>query len=73
MFLYHSVAWPLHAARRASYQALGGPHHGAVAALDGLLSAGVAILIVWVGYQYVPEVRELLRSLPDGWDNIRPQ
>ena len=63
VFLYQSAAWPLHAARRASYQALGGPHHAAVAALDGLLSVG--IVIVWIAWQNMPEVRELLRSLPD--------
>jgi uncharacterized membrane protein len=71
VFLYQSAAWPLHAARRASYQALGGPHHAAVAALDGLLSVGVGIFIVWIAWQNMPEVRELLRSLPDLWDRMR--
>jgi hypothetical protein len=71
VFLYQSAAWPLHAARRASYQARGGPHHAAVAALDGLLSMGVGIFIVWLAWQNLPEVRELLRSLPDLWDSMR--
>jgi len=71
VFVYQSVAWPLHVARRASYQTLGGPHHAAIAALDGLLSVGVAILVVWLGYYYVPEVREFVRTLPDLWDSIR--
>jgi phage shock protein PspC (stress-responsive transcriptional regulator) len=71
VFLYNSVAWPLHAARRAAYQALGGPHHAAVAALDGLVSAGFGILVVWVAYHHVPEVREFLRSLPDVWNSIQ--
>ena len=71
VLVYQSVAWPLHTARRASYQALGGPHHAAVAALDGILSVAVAILVVWLGYYYVPEVRELLRSLPEAWETMQ--
>jgi multisubunit Na+/H+ antiporter MnhB subunit len=71
VLLYQSAAWPLHAARRASYHALGGPHHAAVAALDGLLSVGVGLCVVWFAYQYMPEVRELLRTLPDVWDSMR--
>ncbi len=71
VFLYQSAAWPLHAARRASYHALGGPHYAAVAALDGLLSVGVGLCVVWFAYQYMPEVRELLRTLPDVWDSMR--
>ncbi len=55
-FLYNSLAWPLHAARRASYQALGGPHHAAVAALDGMISVAIGILVVWFAYHQVPEV-----------------
>jgi phage shock protein PspC (stress-responsive transcriptional regulator) len=71
VFLYQSIAWPLHASRRAAYQALGGPHHAMVAALDGLLSVGVGLLVVWFGYHYVPEVREFLRTLPDVWSSLR--
>ena len=48
-----------------------GPHHAAVAALDGLLSVGVGLCVVWFAYQYIPEVRELLRTLPDVWDIMR--
>lgn len=71
VFLYNSLAWPLHAARRAAYQALGGPHHSAIAALDGLVSVGFGILVVWFAYHNVPEVREFLRTLPDVWDSIQ--
>jgi len=71
VLVYQSVAWPLKTARRASYEALGGPHHAAVAALDGILSVAVAVLVVWFGYRYVPDVRELLHSLPEAWDRMR--
>ena len=71
VFLCQSAAWPRHAARRAPHHALGGPHHAAVAALDGLLSVGVGLCVVWFAYQYIPEVRELLRTLPDVCDNMR--
>ena len=71
VFIYHALAWPLHAARRGAYYALAGHHYGMVAAFDGVMSLGFGILIVWLGYQYVPEVRELIRTLPDIWDNLR--
>jgi len=70
-FVYQSAAWPLHAARRASYQALGGLHHASVAALDGMLSLGIAIFIVWFAYNNMPEVREFLRAMPDVLSNMR--
>jgi len=72
-FVYQSAAWPLHAARRASYQALGGLHHASVAALDGMLSLGIAAFIVWFAYNNMPEVREFLRTLPEMLDSMRPR
>jgi phage shock protein PspC (stress-responsive transcriptional regulator) len=71
VFIYRVIAWPLHAARRASYYALGGPHYPMVAAFDGVMSVGFGILIVWLGYHYIPEVREFIRSLPDFWNSLR--
>jgi phage shock protein PspC (stress-responsive transcriptional regulator) len=70
-FFYNSVAWPIHAARRSSYLALGGPHHAEVAALDGLFSLAFGIVVVWFAYHQVPEVREFLRTLPDVWRSIQ--
>jgi phage shock protein PspC (stress-responsive transcriptional regulator) len=64
--LYHAIAWPLHfARRRAAFYALGGAHDGAMAAWDGILSLTFGIFAVWVAYRYVPEVREIMRALPD--------
>jgi len=66
VFLYHAVAWPLHfARRRAAFYSLGGAYHGAMAAWDGILSLTFGIFAVWVAYRYVPEVREIIRALPD--------
>jgi phage shock protein PspC (stress-responsive transcriptional regulator) len=70
VFVYQAIAWPLHAARRGSYYALAGQHYGTVAAFDGVMSFGFGILIVWLGYQYLPEVREVIRTLPDVWNSL---
>jgi len=70
LFLYNTLAWPLHAARRASYYRLGGPDHARYEAFDGVMSALLGVAIVWAAYQYSPEVREWLRHLPDAWHNV---
>jgi phage shock protein PspC (stress-responsive transcriptional regulator) len=69
--VYNAIAWPLHAGRRASYYAVGGYHYGFVAAWDGLLWVGFAILIVWVAYHALPEVNDLVNSLPGFSDVLR--
>jgi phage shock protein PspC (stress-responsive transcriptional regulator) len=72
VLIYNAFAWPLHAARRASYHVLGGPYVGWwYAAGDGLLSVGFAILLLWFGYQHVPAVREFIQRLPAIWENLR--
>jgi phage shock protein PspC (stress-responsive transcriptional regulator) len=71
VLVYNAVAWPLHFARRVSYHALGGSHVGWYAAGDGLLSIGVAVLLVWLGYHYVPEVHDFIDRLPTIWANVR--
>ena len=64
--LYHVVAWPLHfARRRAAYSVGGGYHYGMLAAWDGLLSLTFGIFVVWVAYHYIPEIREIIRTVPD--------
>ena len=69
--VYHAIAWPLHfARRRAAYYSFGGAHHGAVAAWDGLMALAFGMLVVWLAYQYLPEVREIIRSLPDVWNSF---
>ena len=51
-------------------QALGGTHHASVAALDGMFSLGIALLVVWLAYNNVPAVREFLRALPQTFDSM---
>lgn len=68
---YNAISWPLHAARRASYYAVGGYHYGMVAAWDGVLGAGFAIVIAWIAYQTVPDVHDLVNGLPGFWDVLR--
>jgi len=70
-FAYNAVSWPLHAVRRASYYAVGGYHYGMVAAWDGLLWVGFALLIGWIAYQTVPEVHDLVNAHPGFWDVLR--
>jgi hypothetical protein len=58
-------------ARRASYYALGGSIYGWDAGGYGLISAGLAALLVWLAYQHVPEVREVVQRLPAIWEDLR--
>ena len=57
---YSAVAWPLHAAKRASYYALGTHDFGWIAAWDGLLGFGLSVLCFWLAFAYVPEVHDFL-------------
>ena len=57
---YSAVAWPLHAAKRASYYALGTHDFGWIAAWDGLLGFGLSVLCLWLAFTYVPEVHDFL-------------
>jgi len=64
-----AAAWV--ARRRAAFYSLGAAHYGAVAAWDGILSLTFGIFAVWIAYRYVPEVREIIRALPDVWNSFR--
>jgi hypothetical protein len=35
------------------------------------MSVAFGILVVWLAYRYIPEVREIIRSLPDVWNSFR--
>jgi hypothetical protein len=72
ILVYQAIAWPLHAARRTSYYALGGGHHAAIAAWDGLMSLAFGLLVIWIGFHYVAEVRDFLQSLPEVVRSMRP-
>jgi phage shock protein PspC (stress-responsive transcriptional regulator) len=70
-FTYYVVAWPLHMARRASYYAVGGSMYGWDAGGYGLISAALTVLLVWLAYQHVPEVRNVVQRLPEIWEHVR--
>ena len=65
VIVYQAIAWPLHMLRRSSYYMIGGAYHGTVAAFDGLLSLAFVLAGLWAAFTYLPEVRELLRQIPD--------
>jgi phage shock protein PspC (stress-responsive transcriptional regulator) len=71
LLAYCAVAWPLHAARRASYYALGAHDYGWIAAWDGLLGFGLSVLCLWLAWQFVPEVHDFLDNLPTVRANIQ--
>jgi phage shock protein PspC (stress-responsive transcriptional regulator) len=68
---YYIVAWPLHMARRASYYAVGSSIYGWDAGGYGLISAALTLLLVWLAYQRVPEVRSVVDRLPAIWEDLR--
>ena len=70
LLAYSTVTWPLHAARRASYYALG-THAAWVTASDGLFGAGVSLLCLWVAWHYVPEVHDFVDHMPVVRENIQ--
>jgi phage shock protein PspC (stress-responsive transcriptional regulator) len=70
VLIYQSVSLPLHAARRSSYYVVSGGRFGTIAAFDGLLAIGFAVLVVWLGYQYVPEIHDFLDGLTEVWRTV---
>jgi phage shock protein PspC (stress-responsive transcriptional regulator) len=60
MLAYMAISWPLHAAKRASYYALGTPDFGWIAAWDGFLGFCLSVLCLWLAFNYVPEVHDFL-------------
>jgi hypothetical protein len=57
--------------RRAAYYSFGSQPRGIFEVWNGALSLTFGILVVWVAYRYVPEVREILSVLPDVWNSFR--
>jgi phage shock protein PspC (stress-responsive transcriptional regulator) len=70
--LFQFVAWPLRfARRRAYYYAPGAAHYYyAPLAVGGVISLGFWVLAAWLAYNYIPEVREIIRALPDVWNSF---
>ena len=70
--LFQLVAWPLRFARRRAYYGPGIAHdsYGPLAALGGLMTLAFWVGVVCLAYYYVPEVREIIHSLPDVWSSF---
>ena len=69
--LFQFVAWPLRFARRRAYYAPGAAHYYyAPLAVGSVISLGFWVLAAWLAYNYIPEVREILRALPDVWNSF---
>jgi phage shock protein PspC (stress-responsive transcriptional regulator) len=63
--LFQLVTWPLRLARHRTYYAPGGYYYRPMAALGGVMSLAFWVLAAWLAYHYIPEVREIIRALPD--------
>jgi hypothetical protein len=70
--VFQLIAVPLRLARRRAYYAPGPAHfyYGPLAALGGMMSLAFWVLAAWLAYQYIPEFREIVRSLPDVWNSF---
>ena len=52
---------------------MGGARYGAIAAWDDLMSPRFGLLVIWIGFHYIPEVRGFIQALPEGVRSMRPQ
>ena len=65
--LYHFLAWPLKAMRRACYwNAAGGPFFAPplVCAFDAAVGAGFAVILLWLAARHLPQIHEAIRHIP---------
>ena len=75
LFLFYQlIAWPLHAARRATHMVLArgsAPRLG----LEGVVGFAFGLLCLWFVYQEVPAVHDFLRDIPGAsrtmFENLR--
>ena len=66
---YIVVSSPLHAIRHASYAAYNPTYP--FAAWGGLLWIAFVLSFGWLGYQYIPEMRQFLNNVPAVWESFR--
>jgi phage shock protein PspC (stress-responsive transcriptional regulator) len=71
VFAYAAVAWPLRAAKRATYYALGAHDFGWIAAWDGFLGLALSVLCFWVVVNAVPEVHDFVDHMDVVRDNVQ--
>ena len=74
MFFYSMISRPLRHARRAIYFNTGGNNFYWFAAWYEILSTGVLILVCWLAYTHLPEVRDFFQHFTQNvtlmWNNI---
>ena len=64
--LYHFLAWPFKAMRRAYYWNCGGPFYAPpyIHALDALVGLVFVVLLFWFAAHHLSEIREAIRHVP---------
>jgi len=67
VILHQALHAPLRAASRASYETTAGPRYGWLAAADAVLWLGFTVLLFWLAYLFIPDVRSLFESMPYEW------
>jgi hypothetical protein len=65
--LYHFLAWPLKAMRRAYYwNAAGGPFCAPpfIYAFDAFVGIGFVVVLLWLAAHHLPQIHEAIRHIP---------
>jgi len=65
--LYHFLAWPLKAMRRAYYwNAAGGPFCAPpfIYAFDAFVGIGFVVVLLWLAAHHLPQIHEAVRHIP---------
>jgi phage shock protein PspC (stress-responsive transcriptional regulator) len=70
IFIYSAIASPLRHARRALYFNSGGYNYSFYAAMDGLLTLGVLVLVCWLAYTHVSQVHEFFQNFNENWQTM---
>lgn len=70
ILLYGAVAQPLRHARRAIYFNTAGHTYSWHAALDGMLSVGIVVLVCWLAYSHLPQVHDFFLHFNENWQTM---
>jgi phage shock protein PspC (stress-responsive transcriptional regulator) len=70
---YSAVSGPLRAASRASRHAATGHSYGWHGFGDAMFRLGFIIVFLWLAYQFIPGVHNLVDGLPDFWRGVTHQ
>jgi phage shock protein PspC (stress-responsive transcriptional regulator) len=67
LMLYHFLAWPLKAMRRAYYWNVAGGPSGAppfIYAFDAFIGIGFVVLLFWLAGHHLPQLHDAVKNLP---------